>query len=171
MNMRCKMLGAFAAATGLLLSFPALAGEPLIIRSATDFNYPVIGCGDFEVWHSGWERDTEKYWFNELGEPVRLQWSSKVTESEFYNRNEPDKSIAQGRSGVGETVSVNFDLTTGDYHASGLSWRLTIPGVGHVLMDIGTWFWDDAEQMYLHHGPGFAVAVGNTGPALCEALE
>ena len=65
----------------------------------------------------------------------------------------------------------NIDLTTGDEHWSGALFRLTIPGIGHVLLDMGTWFWDASAETLVHHGPSYALAEGETGLALCEALE
>ena len=153
------------------MAAPAYADKPDIFRNAVPFNFPVVDCGDFAVWTSGWEFDTEKWWYDEFGAPVRLQFSIKITESEYYNGTEPSKFISQGKKGVGEHQSFNWDFTTGDQHWSGLPFRLTIPGIGHVLLDAGTWKWDESEGMLIHHGPDFALAEGETGLALCEALE
>lgn len=171
--MRVRHLGfsVVAAVVGLLLAGPSYAGKPDIFRYMSQFNFPILDCGNFEVWTSGWERDTEKWWYNELGDPVKLQISIDITESEYYNYSEPSKFVMQGKKGVGENATIRIDLVTGDEHNTGAGFRLTLPGIGHVLLDAGTWFWDASEETLIHHGPDFAVAEGDTGLALCEALE
>ena len=171
MNIRRTVLSVFAAMTALLLAAPSYAGKPDIFRYMFEFDFLVVECDGFEVWTTGWERDTEKWWYNEFDEPVRLRFSIHITESEYYNNNDPTKFVTQGKNGVGENSNQNIDLTTGDQHWSGGQFRLTIPGIGHVLLDAGTWWWDASEEMLIHHGPDYALAEGDTGLALCEALE
>ena len=171
MNIRRLGVGLIAATVGLLLASTSYAGKPDVFRYMSEFNFPVVDCGSFEVWTSGWEKDTEKWWYDDFGDPVRLQFSVNVTESQYYNNMEPDKFVTQGKNGVGENFTNNIDLTTGDQHWSGLQFRLTIPGIGHVLLDAGTWWWDASEEMLIHKGPYFALAEGETGLALCEALQ
>jgi len=164
----------------LFLLAPAHADKPEIFRYAISFDFgPIVECNDFEVWTRGWERDTEKWWYDRTGMPVRLQVTINITESEYYNTS-TDKFVSQGKKGVGENIMIDYDiigvdefgfLIFGDNHQAGAPFRLTIPGIGHVLLDAGTWFWDAAEQMLIHHGPDYALAEGETGLALCEALE
>ncbi len=155
---------------GLLAAIPAMAGKPLITRTIFDFDFPVIECDGFEVWTAGKEIDTEKYWFNEAGAPVRLQFSIHVTESEYYNFNYPEISVSQGRKGPGENATFHIDLTTGDQHAAFNAYRLTIPGIGRVIWDVGTCFYDASEDALDCRGKPFVLLEGETGPALCEAL-
>ncbi|KPK52612.1 MAG: hypothetical protein AMS22_08785, partial [Thiotrichales bacterium SG8_50] len=73
-----------------------------------------------------------------------------------------------------EVVGVDPDfgfLIFGDTHNSGAPFRLTLPGIGHVLLDVGTWFYDASEDILIHKGPDFVIAEGDTAPALCEALQ
>ena len=160
-----------ASIAGSLIAANAFADKPDLFRYELDFDFPVIDCGAFEVWTSGIERDTEKWWYDKAGNPIKLQISIQVTESQYYNNMEPSKFVTQGKNGVGENVTLAWDLITGEQHRSGAQFRLTIPGVGHVLLHVGTWFWDPATQTVVHHGPDFALAEGETGLALCEALE
>ena len=171
MNIRRIGAGLIAAMTGLLIASTSHAGKPDIYRYTWNFDFLVVDCDTFEVWVSGWERDTEKWWYDEFGDPVRLQWSINVTESEYYNKGEPDKFITQGKKGVGENVTIDIDFTTGDEHQAGGAFRITIPGIGHVLLSTGNWIYDASEDMWVHHGPGYVLAEGDTGLALCEALE
>jgi len=162
-------IGALVAMTGLLFAAPSYADEPEIIRGMVPFNFPIVDCDSFLVWTKGWERDTYKLWSDEFG-PVRDQLKIQITESEYYNDMNPDNTISQGKNGVGENITINFDYTTGEEHNSGAAFRLTIPGIGHVLLDVGTWFFA-ADGTLVRHGPDFALAEGETGLALCEALE
>jgi hypothetical protein len=171
MRIKKTGVGVVAAVAGLMLAGPSYAGKPDIFRFISEFNFPIVDCGSFQVRTSGWERDTEKLWYNELGEPVMLHISISITEGQYYNNVEPDKFVVQGKKGVGENATIRINLITGDEHNTGGQFRLTIPGIGHVLLDAGTWFWDASEEALIHHGPDFALAEGETGLALCEALE
>ena len=177
------LFGAAVVTTGLFGSPVSLADTPVIWRETNDFDLLIAECGAFDVHTSGIERDTYKLWFDKSGEPVRLQWHINVTESRYYNYSEPTKFITQGKKGVGEGQTYDFDLTNCDVagdpwsgsgcdeHFSGGAFRITIPGIGRVLWDAGTWFWDQSEGMLIHHGPAYVFAEGDTGLALCEALE
>ena len=171
--MKIKHIGLSVLVTvlGLVMSLPAFADKPDITRTIVDFDFLIVDCGDFEVWTKGSELDTEKWWFDETGEAVRYKLKAQITESIYYNNMDPDKNISQGKNGVGEGFSFLWDLTTGDQHWSGALFRITIPGVGHVLLDAGTWKYDASEDNFVHHGPDYALAEGETGLALCEALE
>jgi hypothetical protein len=165
------LLAVAVATTGLLGAPVSLAGTPLITREALQFDLPLVECDGFEVWTSGLETDTFKYWYDESGVAVRLQWAIHVTEGQYYNRNDPTKFITQGKNGVGENQTARIDLTNGDVHFSGAPFRLTIPGIGHVVLQAGTGFWDESEGTFVWHGPLVVFAEGETGLALCEALD
>lgn len=164
-------IGLVMTMTGLLLAMSAYADKPVISRSIADFDFEVVDCDSFQVWTKGFQKETEKLWLNENDEPVRLTLTVQITESEYYNYQEPAKSVSQGKSGVGEGFVYTFDFATGDEHWSGNLFRITIPGVGHVLLDVGTWLYDASENILVHHGPDYALAEGEAGLALCEALE
>ncbi len=156
---------------GLFGAAASRADRPEIFREAVAFDGPVAECDGFEVWNSGWERDTYKYWHDESGVAVRLQLIVILTESQYYNRNDPTKVITQGKNGVGEGGLNFIDLTTGDVSFAGLGFRVTIPGIGRVMLFAGSGFWDASEQtLTVRHGPEFFLE-GETGLALCEALK
>ena len=177
------LLGMTMVTAGLLSSPTTLAEKPSIFRETSNFDLLVAECGTFNVRTSGIERDTYKWSYDKSGDPVRFQWHINVTESRYYNSEDPTKFITQGKNGVGENQTYDFDLTNCDVagdpwsgngcdeHFSGGVFRITIPGIGRVLWDTGTWFWDQSEATMTHHGPAFVLAEGDTGLALCEALE
>ena len=123
------------------------------------------------MWTKGSKLDTEKWWFDENGDPLRFKLSVHIKESIYYNNMSPDHFVSQGKNGVVENISYELDFTSGDEHQSGALCRITLPGVGHVLLDAGTYKYDASEDVLVHHGPAFAVAEGESGLALCEALE
>ena len=170
MYIRKTRIGLLAAMTGLLLAAPSYADKPQIVREMTRFDFPIVDCDSFEVWTKGWERDTYKWWYDEFGDPLRVQVKIQITEGEYYNATDPDKTVSQGKIGVGENTMIDYDFVTFAQHNSGAAYKLTIPGIGHVFLHVGTWIWD-ADGTFVHHGPDFALAEGETGLALCEALE
>ncbi|MDH3585867.1 MAG: hypothetical protein OEQ30_02160 [Gammaproteobacteria bacterium] len=183
MKIRTTAMSVAVTVAALLLSMPVQAGKPEISRFVVPFDLgPIVGCGDFEVWTSGLERDTLKLWFDADGNPVRLQVQILITESKYYNNLDPDnKFVSQGKNGVGENITLDLEvvgvdpdfgfLIFGDRHESGAPFRLTLPGIGHVLLHVGTWFYDASEDVLVHKGPDFVLAEGETAPALCEALQ
>ena len=171
MSKRLVTMAISAVVLATIFAMPAIAGKPNITKTMLDFDFPVVDCGDFQVWTTGSELDTEKWWFDENGDPLRFKLSVHIKESIYYNNMYPDNFVSQGKNGVGEGFSYELDFTSGDEHWSGLLFRITIPGVGHVLLDAGTWKYDASEDVLVHHGPAYALAEGETGLALCEALE
>ncbi len=147
----------------------ASAAPPFITTTFVGFDFPVVECDGYVVWTRGDEKDTEKLFFDQNGVPVRFQLKIQILASEYYNGSDPAISISQGVNGVGENVTINVDLVTGEQHNSGAAFRLTIPGIGHVLMLVGNTEIDSMGNV-VHHGLNFVLAEGETGPALCEAL-
>ena len=184
-NMKMRLLAISIALPVAVLLFPMSvhAGKPDISRDIVPFDLgPIVVCDEIEVWTKGLERDTAILWYDEDGNPFRLQVEIFVTESIYYNADDPDnKYVSQGKNGVGENVTLDYEivgvdpdfgfLIFGDGHESGSVFRLTLPGIGHALLHVGTWFWDASESMLVHKGPDFVLAEGETAPALCEALQ
>lgn len=165
-----KMLQAGAISlVSLLWAGVAGAAPPLINTFNVVDDIEVIQCGTYNVRTSGTYRVTEKVWFDELGEAVRVRIKLQVTESTYYNDQDEDISISQGMKGSGENMIIDIDLATGEEHWSGNLFRLTIPGIGRVIWDVGTWKWVDGDLVFFA-GKGWVFAEGETGLALCEAL-
>ena len=131
-------------------------------------DFEIVQCGDYNVRTNADARVTEKVWFDGNGDAVRVQVKIQVTRSEYYNDVNPDISISQGAKGAGENVTGDLDLVTGEEHWSGNAFRLTVPGIGRVIWDTGT-FKLDEDGNPVFHGISM-LADGETGLALCEAL-
>ena len=132
-------------------------------------DFLIVECGDYNVRTNADSKITQTLWFDDDENPIRVQVKIKVTRSEYYNDVDPAISISQGANGVGENVTIDIDLVTGAQHDSGAAFRLTIPGIGHVLMSTETFKFDEDGNIVIH-GHDFALAEGETGLALCEAL-
>jgi hypothetical protein len=145
------------------------ATPPMINSFNVVDDLEVIQCGTYSVRASGTYRVTEKVWFDEFDEPARVRVKIQVTASAYYNDQDENISISQGMKGAGENMIIDIDLLTGEEHWSGNLFRLTIPGIGRVIWDVGTWKWADGDLVFFA-GKGWVFAEGHTGLALCEAL-
>ena len=148
----------------------ASASTPIINTIVFVEDLLIVHCEGFDVRTKAKIRYTEKRWFDDDGIALKTKVHWKILESEYYNSVNPEISISQGLNGVGETVMGNIDEVTGETHASGLGFRLTIPRIGHVFMDIGTIRRDEDFNILFEHGLLWVFAKGETGLALCEAL-
>ena len=154
----------------LMLAWAAAAGatppSTNVFTVVDDFE--IVGCGDYNVRTNADTRISETTWFDGEGNPIRFKVQIKIMRSEYYNDENPELSISQGKNGVGENVTGRFDLITGAEHWTGNGFRLTIPGIGRVIWDVGS-FKLDEDGNAVFHGKSF-LADGKTGLALCEAL-
>jgi hypothetical protein len=160
------ILGAFLLTAAWAASVGAT--QPFFDTFVVEDDFDLVNCGSYDVNVAATIRITEKLSFNRDGEPIRVQVQLKVLESRFYNSTDNSLFINQGKNGVGENVSGSINFVTGAERWSGAEFRLTIPGIGHVLMEIGTWKYDEYGNL-TRHGQS-ALAEGDTGLALCEAL-
>ena len=165
-----KILQASAiSAIALMCAGESVAIPPGISTFEVNDDLEVIQCGTYNVRQSGTYRVTEKLWFDDGGIPVRAQVKIQVIDSKYYNDTNEDIAIRQGVKGVGENLTGNIDIVTGEEHWSGNAFRLTIPGIGRVIWDVGTWKWETGNLVFFA-GKGWVFAEGDTGLALCEAL-
>ncbi len=142
------------------------ATPPLIETFAVVDDIFVIACDGFDVRTEAPTIITVKTFFNSSGDPVRVQVSGHITESIYYNSTDMSIFVTQGKNGVGENFMFNVDLTTGEFFEAGGMFRLTLPGIGHVVMFVGV-IMDNGE--FVFNGL-FAATDGETAAAICEAL-
>ncbi len=159
--------------TGVALlagSWAAVAGAtPPSITTMTFVE--ILEIADCGKYHVLWERETkltEKVWSDHDGNATRITTKLQLIAGEIYNDVYPGISISQRKNGVGEIVILDENLAAGEIHASGPAFRLTIPGIGHVLMNAGTFKRDEEGDMVLDGLS--ALAERETARALCEAL-
>ena len=167
----CKKIFQSSAIALVAVLWAGVAGAtpPMINTFNVVDDLEVIQCGTYSVRASGTYRVTEKVWFDEFDEPARVRVKIQVTDSTYYNDQDENISISQGMKGAGENMIIDIDLLAGEEHWSGNLFRLTIPGIGRVIWDVGTWKWVD-ENLVFFAGKGWVFAEGETGLALCEAL-
>lgn len=165
-----RMALCLGIAIGILISAESFATPPPIKANDTfegDFG-AFIECDDYDVWYHWIEYDAITIWTNDVGDPVREQFMVRKLEADFYNFDHPEISISQSSAGNGHLM-LDFDLETGDLHVAGSDVALTLPGVGRIVWDLGTTFYDASTDTWVSHGRTF-YAEGDAGAALCEAL-
>ena len=148
----------------------ALAAPPDIVRFSEPFEWGLVDCGDFIVYTRGMQHTTVKTFFDKHGVAIKAQIIVQVTEGEYYNSEDDTHSISQGVNGRGENATLIVDLATGEQTETGALFRLTIPGVGRVVMHVGKFVFDEDYNLLYQAGQDFFLAEGDTGYALCEAL-
>ena len=123
-----KIRSVIFSAVTLMWASVAFATPPEIVTFTFVDDLPVADCGDFEVWTLAPVHLTEKTWFNDSDEPVRVQVHGRILESIYYNRDNIDIFVTQGKKGVGENFMVRVNLLTGEVVQAGGFFRLTLPG-------------------------------------------
>ena len=156
----------FSAAT-LMWANVGLATPPFIDTFTFIDDLFIVACDGFDVRTEAPIIITEKTFFNSSGDPVKFQASGRITESIYYNSSDPSIFVTQGKNGVGENFFFMVDLITGEIVNAGGFFRLTLPGIGHVVMLMGV---AKIDGGFAFHGLD-AIAEGETGPAICEALS
>lgn len=150
-----------------MTSFSAMAVPPLAETVEYVDDFPIVGCGDYEVWTMATTRETSTYFFDKDGDPVRLRVSLLVSDAIYYNSLNPEIFIQQGASGTGENFQIMIDLVTGTEKYTGAPFRITIPGIGPLYVEAGNGYWDG--ENFTFNGISMFPEAG-TGSALCDAL-
>lgn len=127
----------------------------------------VVNCGEYDVYTLASTKVKETIYFNQEGEPIRYHLTLKILQSVYYNSEDDSIKIVQGKFGRGENASYWEDIVTGDWQSTGGQFRITLPGIGPLLIDVGRWHWD-GENFY--RSGAFIAPEDGTGSALCEAL-
>jgi hypothetical protein len=161
---RIIMLSTLAATMAVMLALAgsAFAASPereTIHEEGTEF---IADCGDFDVL-TDYVLDAEIItFFDSAGNPDydRVHF----TFHDFYYNSETSEGFAETESG--HTLD---DLPSGNEVTSqGLSYRVTVPGGGAVLLQAGRLVFDEAGNVVFEAGP-HQVLSGDTDE-LCEAL-
>jgi hypothetical protein len=161
---RIIMLSTFAATMAVMLALAgsAFAASPEQETFQEEVTEEFIAdCGDFDVL-TDYVLDVRIItYFDRAGNPD----SSKVhfTFQDFYYNSETGEGFAETESGIDV-----FDVQTGELTSHGLSYRVTVPGGGAVLLQAGTVVYDEAGNVVFEAGP-HQVLSGDTAK-LCEAL-
>jgi hypothetical protein len=161
---RIIMLSTLAATMALMLALAgsafAASPEQETFQDIKDTEF-IADCGDFDVL-ADYVLDVRIItYFDRAGNPdsskVRFQFQS------FYYNSETGEGFAETETGTDV-----FDLQTGELTSHGLSYRVTVPGGGAVLLQAGTIVNDEAGNPTFVAGP-HQVLSGDT-EKLCAAL-
>jgi hypothetical protein len=161
---RIIMLSTLAATMAVMLTWAgsASAANPereTFQEEGTEF---IADCGDFDVL-TDFVLDLEIItFFDSAGDPdyARLH----LTFHDFYYNSETGEGFAETESG---TNLVDFPSGE-EVTSAGLSYRVTVPGGGAVLLQAGRLVFDAAGNVVFEAGP-HQVLSGDTDK-LCEAL-
>ena len=156
-------------AVALMWASVGLATPPFIETFTVIDDLFIAECVGFDVRTEAPTVITEKTFFNKSGEAIKFHASGRITESIYYNSTDKSIFVTQGANGVGENFLFKVNLITGEVVNAGGFFRLTLPGIGHVVMFMGV-FKVDADGNPVFHGLD-AFPEGDTLTALCDALS
>jgi hypothetical protein len=161
---RIIMLSTFAATMVVMLALAGSASAANPERRTEQFEGTelVAECGDFDVLTDYVLDFTSIIFFDSAGNPDYARGHYIV--HDFYYNSETGEGFAETESGYNL-----LDLPSEDEVISaGLSYRVTVPGGGAVLLQAGRLVFDEAGDVVFEAGP-HQVQHGDTDK-LCEAL-
>jgi hypothetical protein len=163
---RIIMLSTLAATMAVMLALvgSASAAEPMIERERFQFEETgnfIADCGAFQVLND----------FVAEGQTITFSDSAgnqdyskvHILFHDFFYSSETGEGFAETNS-----VSVVLDASGGEVTASGLSYHVTVPGEGLVLLDAGRLKFDESGEVVFEAGPHQARS-GDTDK-LCDAF-
>jgi hypothetical protein len=161
---RIIMLSTLAATMAVMLALAgsAFAANPereTFQEEGTEF---IADCGDFDVLTDFVADFAVITYFDSAGNPdySRVHFAFH----DFYYNSKTGEGFAETESG-----NILVDLPSGnEVTAAGLSYRVTVPGEGQVLLQAGRLVFDEAGNVVFEAGP-HQVLSGDTDK-LCEAL-
>jgi hypothetical protein len=161
---RIIMLSTLAAAMALMLALAgsASAAEPETETFHEEGTDVLANCGGFKVLDN-WVLDgRQTTFFDSAGNPdyARVHFEFH----DFFYNSKTGEGFAETN-----TVNVVFDLQSSATEGSGLSYHVTVPGEGVVLLDAGRLEHDEAGEIGFVAGPK-QVHLGEDTDKLCEAL-
>jgi hypothetical protein len=161
---RVIMLSTLAAAMALMLALAgsAFAAEPETETFQEEGTDVLANCGGFQVLDKFVVDVRQTTFVDSAGNPdyARVHF----TFHDFFYNSKTGEGFAETN-----TVNVVFDLQSSATEGSGLSYHVTVPGEGVVLLDAGRLETDEAGEIVFAAGPK-QVHLGEDTDKLCEAL-
>ena len=162
--MRPSLAGiAFCSALLIASAPPARADAPVVIGPLTEEGTVFFwDCGDFEVLDRYVLNVTVRRMLDRFGNRIRL--IEEVWGVDTFVNSATGKEIAAPYHN-----NTFVDFSTGRADIAGVIFKVVVPGVGPVFMDVGLVTVDRAGNVYFSAGP-HQYEDGNVG-TLCEALR
>jgi hypothetical protein len=167
---RTIMLSTLAATAVVLFALGGVAsadkpeGTPAPVRLEPETGTELIAeCGEFDVLTDFVVDGQSTIFFDSAGNPDYARVHLRFVDF-FYN--------SETREGFTEHEHSNtlLDLPSGEeVTSSGVSYRVTVPGEGVVLLDVGRLEHDEAGEVAFVAGP-HQVHLGEDTDKLCAAL-
>ena len=141
---------------------PAAAVQPVPVQGTVSDNVPVVDCGAFQVSDEYTTSWSGHLLFDRAGNPVRIVehlWGS----DRLYN--------PVNGSSVSDTINASeiVDIANGQAIEAGQDFRVLVPGVGALFLDIGRFVIDFNDGLVFLKGR-HQFFGGDVG-ALCAALS
>ena len=162
---RIIMLSTLAATMAVMLALAgsASAAEPELETFHEEGTDVVANCGDFKVLDDWLLDATVLTFFDSAGNPdyekVHFEFH------DFFYNSETGKGFAETN-----TTVVLVDPASGiEVSGTGLSYHVTVPGEGVVLLDVGRLERNEEGEIVFVAGP-HQVHLGEDMDKLCEAL-
>lgn len=142
------------------MALPVFAKRPdRFTDSFTEAPMLIADCGDYEVW----TKDSQLYLngtihYDNEGSPIMIITHWKVEDT--YWSPETLKEVSVDVK-LFNSVEV---LATGEFQSAGIQFRLTLPGEGTILMDVGRYVFDADFNIIFKSGkhPVFFPEEGGT---------
>jgi len=122
-------------------------------------------CDGFDIWNISDLEIIVTTFFNNNGDFVRQSVMFKVSNSVYFNSEDPSIYLD---GGPGEVEIDQFNATTSTLSITGVPFKVTVPGQGAIFLEAGRTFIDFNTGEVTYSGPS-DFEEGNVD-ALCDAL-
>ena len=163
--MKRIMLSTFAAIMALMLGLAgsASAAKPSVLTFEEEGTELIADCGTFEVLTDYVLEGRVTTYFDREGNEDYERWHLQF--HDFFYNSETGKGFAETN-----TTVVLVDPASGiEVSGTGLSYHVTVPGEGVVLLDVGRLERNEEGEIVFVAGP-HQVHLGEDMDKLCEAL-
>jgi hypothetical protein len=124
----------------------------------------LLDCGSFQILDRYELSYTEKWFFDEEGNPLKL--FEQVRGTDTFANSVTGKAYTMSYH---NTVVVDFSTTPPQGANTGVVFRMTVPGAGAVFLDVGRLVVDRQGSIYFQAGPH--QFFNGDVEALCAAMQ
>lgn len=156
----------------MMCSVAAWANKPEQLQSWSSqaFGEEVANCGDFLVLTDYSIDASGRAYFNKNGSLNRLYFDFDVTQSIYYNSEEPSYWLPGSSEHIQQWIRFNENEDATNLVTTGVAAKVILPGYGPVLMGVGRLKLDFAAGEFTFMAGQFDQFAGNLDP-ICAALR
>ena len=142
---------------------PVFAVPPVSTTYQMQGTQVLADCNGFQVFDDYDATVVKTDYYDKAGNRVEIHLAINGTDT--YRQSVTGQSIT-----MGSHFMVHIDTQTMMNSSSGMQYHLTIPGLGHVLLDAGRTVYDLNAQDFVFLAGTHQVATGDTA-SLCAAFS